>query len=172
EAPSAETVESLLASDPQRPLRIFGDGVDRTLRQPILRREARELRAADARQGTIAADPDAAVARLADGDRVIRRESILHRQSCERAVPLADRTAAERPDPQRAGAVFVHRVDALVGKGRRVARVEDFELDAVEADDAFHRAGPEIAVACLHDGAHHVLRQSLAPDIERIEIER
>ena len=84
------------------------------------------------------------------------------RGSCRtvNASVLAAVEAAPGPDPERAVAVLVERLGVAVQEARRVALVEDGELDAVESDEAALGAEPDVAVPRLEDRLDRVLRQA------------
>ena len=77
------------------------------------------------------------------------------------AVLEPGQAAAVRADPERAETIFEQRGHVVVAERFGVGSIEDLEVLAVEADEPFLGAEPQIAIARLQDGLDGILRQPL-----------
>src|ERR1043166_526377 len=110
-----------------------------------------ELAVLEAADAALRTDPDRVVAIFDDRVDEVARQPVFGRERGERAVLPPRQAAAARADPQRAVLVLVQREEGVAAGRGRVPCVQRHEAGAVEANDAFPRREPQIAVARLDD---------------------
>ncbi len=161
ESAAPQTVEPGIAADPDRAVGRREQGRDEAVRQAVGGGDQREGAAVEPHQPAAGrAEPQRAVGAFGDGLDALVRQAVGFEIAGEAAAGVAHEAAARR-GPERTIAGLVQRDDVVVGDGRRVLPIEDRELVAVEADEAFLGADPDVAVARLEDRLDRVLRQAL-----------
>src|SRR5262249_19808659 len=98
---------------------------------------------------------------LPDGSNGIIGETVLHGVDGELSLTVADQAAAKGAYPERAFVVLIEDPNIIVPDVVSIGFIEDLELRAVEANQAFLSSDPQIAIAGLEQALNAVLRQTI-----------
>ena len=161
EPAALESIEAGVGADPERAGPVHQQREDVVARQAGVLAEQGEAVPCEAREaGAAQRDPEHAVRITRDRLDPRGRQSLIATVAEETSGAVPDHAAAIGPRPEAAVRRFVERVDEGIGDGRRVGAIEDGEAEAIESNEAFVRAQPEIAVAGLGDGVDGILGQA------------